>query len=99
MRTAACSESPVQPATNQNVRLINPHSGEEVGCRVVRVVGPTLASYEVAFEFHERAPQFWQNQFSPRRLGRDRRVRKSSLNATLGRTVRERISTSAGKPL
>ena len=58
-------ESPVQLATNQNIRLINPHVGEEVGCRVVRVEGPTLALYEVAFEFHEHAPQFWQINFPP----------------------------------
>ena len=58
-------EPPVQLATNQNIRLINPHVGEEVGCRVVRVEGPTLALYEVAFEFHEHAPQFWQINFPP----------------------------------
>ena len=58
-------ESPVQLATNQNIRLINPHAGEEVGCRVVRVEGPTLALYEVAFEFDEHTPQFWQINFPP----------------------------------
>lgn len=58
-------ESPLKLAPNQNIRLINPHAGEEVGCGVVRVEGPTSALYEVAFEFDRRSAQFWAINFPP----------------------------------
>jgi hypothetical protein len=58
-------ESSLKLATNQKIRLINPHSGIEVGCRVVRVEGPTSALYEVAFEFDQRTPRFWLINLPP----------------------------------
>jgi hypothetical protein len=58
-------ESPLKLATNQKILLINPHAGEEVSCRVVRVEGPTLALYEVAVEFDQRSAQFWPINFPP----------------------------------
>jgi hypothetical protein len=58
-------ESPVKLAINQKILLINPHSRLEVGCRVVRVDGPTSALYEVAFEFDQRSAQFWAINFPP----------------------------------
>src|SRR5258708_198050 len=69
-------ESPVQLTTNQKIRLINPHAGEEVGCRVVRVEGPISALYEVAFEFDQHSPQFWQINLPPE----DWRVREETSN-------------------
>ena len=58
-------ESPLKLAANQKILLINPHAGEEAGCRVVRVEGPTSALYEVAFEFDQRNPRFWPINFPP----------------------------------
>lgn len=58
-------ESPMKLETNQKILLINPHSGKDIGCRVVRVEGPTSDLYEVAFEFDERSPRFWPINFLP----------------------------------
>jgi hypothetical protein len=58
-------ESPLKLAINQNIRLINAHAGEEVGCRVVRVERPTSALYEIAFEFDRHSAQFWAINFTP----------------------------------
>jgi len=58
-------ESPLKLASNQNIRLLNAHAREEVGCRVVRVEGPTSGLYEVAFEFDQCSPQFWPLNFPP----------------------------------
>jgi hypothetical protein len=52
-------ESPMELATDQKIVLINPHSKNEVCCRVVQVEGPTSALYEVAFEFEEGSERFW----------------------------------------
>jgi hypothetical protein len=46
-------------AINQRFLLINPNSGKEVGCKVVRVEGPASALYEIAFDFDQRTPHFW----------------------------------------
>jgi hypothetical protein len=43
----------------QNITLVNPRSGKEVGCRVLRVDGPSEGSFATAFEFDECSPQFW----------------------------------------
>jgi hypothetical protein len=58
-------ESPVKLAISQRIVLINPHSGKEAGCRVVRVEGPTSALFEIAFEFEQRSPQFWPIHIPP----------------------------------
>lgn len=58
-------ESPMKLATDQKILLINPNSGIKVGCRVVRVEGPTSTLYDVAFEFDQRSPQFWPISFAP----------------------------------
>jgi len=58
-------ESPMKLATNQKILLINPNSGIDASCRVVRVEGPTSTLYDVAFEFDERSPQFWPINFPP----------------------------------
>ena len=58
-------ESPVKLEANQRILLSNPHSGKDVGCRVVGVAGPSSALYEVAFEFDSRSPQFWPLAFPP----------------------------------
>jgi len=58
-------ESPVKLAANQRILLTNPYSGKNVGCRVVRVAGPSSDLYEVAFEFDNRSPEFWPITFPP----------------------------------
>lgn len=58
-------ESPMKLATDQKILLINPNSGMDVGCRVVRVEGPTSTLYDVAFEFDQRSPRFWPINFPP----------------------------------
>lgn len=57
--------APIKFETNQKTLLINPHSGKEVGCKVVRVEGQTQGMYEVAFELDQRSPRFWPVGFSP----------------------------------
>lgn len=51
-------ESFMKLATNQKILLINPNSGIDASCRVVKVEGPTSTLYDVAFEFDQRSPQF-----------------------------------------
>ena len=58
-------ESPLKLTTNQNFLLINPLSRLEVGCKVVKVDGPTSAVYDVAFEFDQRNAQFWAISLPP----------------------------------
>jgi len=58
-------ESPLKLAANQKILLINPHSGTEAGCKVIRVEGPSSALYEVAFEFDQRSHRFWPIDFPP----------------------------------
>jgi hypothetical protein len=49
----------------QPVLLVNPKSGEEQKCRVVRVENPPGGSLAVAFEFDNPAPHFWPIVFPP----------------------------------
>lgn len=58
-------ELTVELTANQRFRLINPRSGNDVGCRVVTVAGLSSALHEVAFEFDSRCPQFWPISFPP----------------------------------
>jgi hypothetical protein len=58
-------ESPLKLTADQRILLINPHSGKNVGCRVVTVEGPSSTLYEVAFEFDSRSPQFWPITLPP----------------------------------
>jgi hypothetical protein len=58
-------ETPVRLAANQRILLINPYTRNDVCCRVVRVGGPSLDLYEVAFEFDRPSPQFWPITFPP----------------------------------
>ena len=58
-------ESPVKLERNQRIQLINPASGKDVSCRVVRVERPSWDLYDVAFEFDSRNAQFWPIAFPP----------------------------------
>ena len=46
--------------------LVNPQSGIEQSCRVVRVDQPSADYFAVAFEFDQPAPKFWPVTFPPK---------------------------------
>jgi hypothetical protein len=49
----------------QPLVLVNPKSGKEQQCRVVRIEQPSPDYFAVAFEFNEPAPDFWPVVFPP----------------------------------
>jgi hypothetical protein len=58
-------ESPLELTANQKITIINPQSGKDVGCRVVRIERSSSASLKVAFEFDQRSAHFWPITFPP----------------------------------
>ena len=67
-------EAPVRLLANQKIKIANPHTGHEVGCRVVRVEGPIEQTYKIAFEFEAHYPQFWPITFPPLDWGMSQEV-------------------------
>ena len=53
----------------QPITLVNPQTGMEQGCRVVRVDQPAGGFFAVAFEFDEPMPKFWPVTFPPKDWG------------------------------
>ncbi|MGB9464971.1 MAG: hypothetical protein WBR10_07650 [Candidatus Acidiferrum sp.] len=49
----------------QPIMLVNPQTGMEQGCRVVRIDQPSPDYFAVAFEFDRPAPNFWPVVFPP----------------------------------
>ena len=70
-------ESPFGMSEGQKITLVNPQSGKEVGCRVVRVQRSSGEGFSVGFEFEERSPRFWPITFAPLSwgVGRTQRLR------------------------
>ena len=62
-------ESPLRMTVDQQITLVNPQTRQEVGCRVVRVEGPSDASFTIAFEFDQRSSRFWPITFPPEDWG------------------------------
>jgi len=58
-------ESPLELTANQRITIINPQSGKDVGCRVVRIERSSLALLQVAFEFDHHSAHFWPITFPP----------------------------------
>ena len=58
-------ESPFRMTVGQRITLVNPQSGKEVGCRVVRVQKSSEEGFTTAFEFEERSARFWPVTFPP----------------------------------
>jgi hypothetical protein len=58
-------ELDMEVVAGQPLVLINPRTGEEEPCRVVRVDLRTDGSRTVAFEFDHPAPKFWPISFPP----------------------------------
>jgi hypothetical protein len=49
----------------QKIRLVNPHSKKEVGCRVVWIGRASDGNFPTGFEFDEPSPRFWGIDFPP----------------------------------
>jgi len=58
-------EASFRMTTGQKIRLVNPQSKKEAGCRVVWVGKVTDGSVPTGFEFDEPDPQFWGISFPP----------------------------------
>jgi hypothetical protein len=58
-------ESPFRMIAGQRITLINPQSGKEVACRVVRIHSSSEGYFATAFEFEQQNPQFWAIAFPP----------------------------------
>ena len=58
-------ESPFRMTTGQRAALINPQNGKEVGCTVVSVQASSEGYFEIAFEFTQPSPSFWEIAFPP----------------------------------
>lgn len=50
---------------DQKIRLMNPHSRKEVGCRVISIGRSSDGNFPTAFEFDEPNPRFWGIDFPP----------------------------------
>lgn len=53
----------------QPIVLVNPQTGVEQGCRIVRIDQPSPDYFAVAFEFDRPAPKFWPITFPPNDWG------------------------------
>lgn len=49
----------------QPLILVNPQTGMEQSCRVVRIDEPSADYFAVAFEFDRPSPNFWPVSFPP----------------------------------
>ncbi|MGB2624602.1 MAG: PilZ domain-containing protein [Candidatus Acidiferrum sp.] len=49
----------------QPIILVNPQTGIEQSCRVVRIDQPSADYFAVAFEFDRPSPKFWPVTFPP----------------------------------
>jgi len=58
-------ESALMAEMHQELTLVNPKTGQEAICRVVRVERTSSELASMAFEFHERTAQFWPVTFPP----------------------------------
>jgi hypothetical protein len=58
-------DSPIELTPNQRITIINPQSGKDVGCRVVRIERSSSALLQVAFEFDQCNAHFWPITFPP----------------------------------
>ena len=58
-------QSSFSAEANQRITLVNPKTGLEVRCRVVRVDQSSSEIKTMAFEFNERNAQFWPISFPP----------------------------------
>ncbi len=50
----------------QPLLLVNPQTGRQQSCRVVRIEQPSPDYFAVAFEFDQPSPNFWPVTFPPK---------------------------------
>jgi hypothetical protein len=62
-------ESALMVQANHQIALVNPKTGEEVWCRVIRAERSSTNTVKVAFEFHEPTATFWPISFPPEDWG------------------------------
>ena len=62
-------ECPFRRTVGQQITLVNPQTGKEVGCRVVRVHQPSESSFTTAFEFERQSTRFWPLTLVPEDWG------------------------------
>ncbi len=58
-------DAPIRMSVGQRLKLVNPQSGKEAGCRVVRVEAPSDGIFPTTFEFDEQSPDFWPISIRP----------------------------------
>jgi hypothetical protein len=58
-------EAPFRMHDGQRMTLVNPQTGKQVNCRVVKILSATSSSFATAFEFDEQTPAFWPLAFPP----------------------------------
>lgn len=52
-------ESPCRMAVGQKITLVNPQSGKEINCWVVRIHKTSGEDFTIAFEFEQHSARFW----------------------------------------
>lgn len=67
-------DAPFRMTAGQKIVLVNPQSGKEASCHIVRVDKPTEGHFPTAFEFDERNPHFWPISFPPADWGASKEV-------------------------
>jgi hypothetical protein len=63
-------ESPLMLPANHKIALVNPQTGMEAWCRVIRSERSSADTVTFAFEFHEPSATFWSISFRPEDWGR-----------------------------
>jgi hypothetical protein len=58
-------DASLRMTAGQHIILVNPQSGKEASCRIVRVDKLFEGCFPTAFEFDERSPSFWPINFPP----------------------------------
>lgn len=58
-------EVSLRVAANQRFTLVNPKTGQTVGCRVVRVESSPPEGFAIVFEFDQQNARFWPITFPP----------------------------------
>jgi len=58
-------DASLRMTAGQRIILVNPQSGEEASCRIVRVDKLVEGCFPTTFEFDTRSPSFWPISFPP----------------------------------
>lgn len=58
-------EAPTRIDPGQRMTIVNPHTGHEADCRIVRVNRTSEGDFTIAFEFKQPNPRFWQIDLPP----------------------------------